>query len=52
MSKSNPNFGVFNHEAGQTQHGRGLNPDHGPDLPARQFQSLRAFWPKRVTVLR
>ena len=52
MSKSNPNFGVFNHEAGQAQHGRGLNPDHGQGLPARPFQSLLAVWPERVTVLR
>jgi len=52
MSKSNPNFGIFNHEAGQTQHGCGLNPDHVPDLPARQFQSLLAVQPERVTELR
>lgn len=52
MSKSNSNFGVFTHEAGQAQHGRGLNPDHCPDLPGRQFQSLLAVWPNRVTLLR
>jgi len=52
MSKNNPNFDVFNHETEQAQHGRGLNPDHGPDLPARQFQSLLAVWPASVTVLR
>ena len=52
MSKSNLNFGVFNHEAGPAQHGCGLNPDHVPELPARQFQLLLADQPERVTVLR
>lgn len=52
MSKSNLNFRVFNHEAGPAQHGCGLTPDHVPGLPARQFQSLLAVQPERVTVLR
>ena len=52
MSESNLNFGVFNHEAGQTRHGCGLTPDQVADLPARQFPSLLADKPERVTVLR
>ena len=52
MSKSNINFGVFNHEVGAAQRGCRLNPDHAPDLAAKQFQSLLADQPERVTVLR
>ena len=52
MPKSNPNFGVSNHESGQTRHGCGLNPDRGPELSARQFQTLPAVQPEHVTVLR
>jgi hypothetical protein len=52
MPKSNLNFGVSNHESGQAQRDCGLNPDHGPDLSARQFHSLPAVQPEHVTVLR